>query len=264
MDPCTVYETDPLGSPASPGCGATDVRVTCHEPRFGSGAEFGLAAVLGTNWLASSDAVVLLADFRILGADSMRHATDRGFLSFSKTAKHYAERTPPMNTEPTYNPYAAPAVNLPGIGGDVVDGEGGASYADERRSVLFLIFLSIITVGIYPVVWYLRRRRFLDSLHADEKMRGWAAAPLIALLVAIGVAVAITLVEAEGAIQVVRLIPAVVNLFVAFRVAGILRSDIARTGRNVHVSGAGTFFFGALYLQHVINEAASQPARRRA
>jgi hypothetical protein len=38
-------------------------------------------------------------------------------------------------------------------------------------------------------------------------------------------------------------------------------SDFARTGRFIGVSGAGVFFFGCLYLQHVMNEAAATPAR---
>jgi hypothetical protein len=42
-----------------------------------------------------------------------------------------------------------------------------------------------------------------------------------------------------------------------------LRSDLSRTGRSmsVTVSMVSAFFFGAVYLQYVINRAASVPAR---
>jgi hypothetical protein len=52
----------------------------------------------------------------------------------------------------------------------------------------------------------------------------------------------------------------VTNLGLAFRVAAILRSDFARTGRLIRISGVGVFFFGCLYLQRVMNVAADTPA----
>ena len=41
----------------------------------------------------------------------------------------------------------------------------------------------------------------------------------------------------------------------------IAHPPLARTGRLMNVSSAATFFFGAWYLQHVINRASETPAR---
>jgi hypothetical protein len=61
--------------------------------------------------------------------------------------------------------------------------------------------------------------------------------------------------------RMMQLVSGLVSLFVSFRVAAILRSDFARTGRIIAVSSVAVFFFGCVYLQHVINEAAVVPAR---
>ena len=53
----------------------------------------------------------------------------------------------------------------------------------------------------------------------------------------------------------------ILQLFLAFRTAHILRSDIARTGRLIGISGMGVFFFGCLYLQHVMNAAGLRGSR---
>ena len=50
-------------------------------------------------------------------------------------------------------------------------------------------------------------------------------------------------------------------LLADFRVASILSSDFARTGRLLSVSSVATFFFGPFYLQYKINQAAEIPAR---
>jgi hypothetical protein len=160
-----------------------------------------------------------------------------------------------MNTDPLYNPYAPPAAPT---GYAALQSEEGSSYAAEQRSVLLLVFLSVVTLGIYPAVWFVRRRRFLDSLNADVKLGGLAWAPLIATGVSFIAAFAGLPSELDRAVSLGL---GVASIVLAFRVANILRSDFARTGRLLSVSGAGTFFFGALYLQHKINQAAATPPR---
>jgi hypothetical protein len=49
---------------------------------------------------------------------------------------------------------------------------------------------------------------------------------------------------------------AVVNLVLAFRVAEILRKALQRERLLLDVSSGAVFFFGSLYLQHKINQAA--------
>jgi hypothetical protein len=162
------------------------------------------------------------------------------------------------SSNPLTNPYAPPATPVE----PPVDERDAtlSSYEDERRSVLLLVMLSILTLGIYPVVWYLRRTRFLDSLDADKRVGvlPWIALGLAVLLFGVAAARA-----EEGAVRAVQLASGITSLVLAFRVAHILRSDLARSGRGlIRVSSAGVFFFGCLYLQHVMNQAAATPARR--
>jgi Domain of unknown function (DUF4234) len=154
--------------------------------------------------------------------------------------------------DPRTNPYAPPTVDSPAP---------ARTYATERQNVLLTLLLSVVTLGIYPIYWYFRRARFLDSLASDKKL-GWLPWLYLAgYVVVVGLAVARV---RDDQIRPIQLVVGVVNLVVAFRVARILRSDLARTGRFVGVSGPGVFFFGCLYLQHVINEAAATPARTTA
>jgi hypothetical protein len=115
-----------------------------------------------------------------------------------------------------------------------------------------------VTLLLYPVVWYLQRATFLDSLSADKKVGGLPWVNLAVYLLSLGVAVARA---PEGVARLVQIAVGVISLVLAFRVARILRSDFARSGRSIGISGAGVFFFGCLYLQHVMNEAAETPAR---
>jgi hypothetical protein len=158
--------------------------------------------------------------------------------------------------DPLSNPYAPPASPLAEAG---THGASFPSYDAERRSVALVVLLSVVTLGIYTVVWYVRRAPFLDSLSADKKVGAlpWVLLSLFVVSFAVGFAHA-----PEGIVRLTQLANGIVNLILAFRVAHILRSDFARTGRLVNVSGAGVFFLGCLYLQHVINVAASTPAHR--
>jgi hypothetical protein len=131
------------------------------------------------------------------------------------------------------------------------------------RSVGLVVLLSLITVGIYPAVWYIRRQPFLDALDSDQKMGktlAWAPLVTFAIVVALGILIPD---DAMGgsASRALSGGAGAVTLMTAFRVAHILRSHFARTGRLMNVSGVATFFLGTWYLQHVINVAAATPGR---
>lgn len=162
-----------------------------------------------------------------------------------------------MAIDPLSNPYAPPATATEAPPGAVARG-GSGSYRDERRSVPLLLLLTILTLGLYPSVWFFRRRRFLDARDSSKKLGPLAAAPLVATVVSCALAFVELPPEVD---RLVTVMTGVVTLITAFRVAAILRSDFARTGRFLKVSGVGTFFFNALYLQYKINQAADTPAR---
>ncbi len=163
--------------------------------------------------------------------------------------------------DPLTNPYAPPASSAE-RGADAHPAGGVSRYDDQQRSVLLLLVLSVVTLGIYPAFWYLRRQPFLDSLDASKKLGGL---PIVLVATTFGLFFVGFFVEfvhaSDGISRIAQLADGIFNLFVAFRAAAILRSDFARTGRMLHISGAGVFFFGMLYLQHVLNEAAATPPR---
>jgi hypothetical protein len=161
--------------------------------------------------------------------------------------------------DPLTNPYAPPAAPASPRHGDTEPHAPKPSrYEGERRSVLLLLVLSIITLGVYPSLWYVLRTRFLDSLDANKKVGPW---PWVNVVLTAMVFVASVARAHEDLVRILQLGGGITSLSLAFRVAGILRSDFARTGRFIGVSSLGVFFFGCVYLQHVINEAADTPAR---
>jgi hypothetical protein len=164
----------------------------------------------------------------------------------------------PPSPDPLANPYAPPAAEAPPEASTV---RGARSdYDGERRSVLLMVLLSVVTFGFYPVVWYIRRTPFLNARWADKGVGilPWAVAMLYAALFLAGLARA-----PENFVRSIQLVAGITNLVLAFRVAAILRSDFSRTGRFVGVSSVAVFFFGCLYLQHVINKAADTPMLTR-
>jgi hypothetical protein len=160
-----------------------------------------------------------------------------------------------MSNDPLQNPYAPPTAAA-GMSAPDRDQVRNGNYQAERRSVLLLVLLSIITLGIYPSVWFLRRRRFLDSLDSTQKLGGLAAAPLAGLIVSIVLGFVALPPELDRAGSVAS---GAASVITAFQVARILRSNFARSGRLLQVSRIATFFFNAFYLQYKINQAADTP-----
>jgi hypothetical protein len=156
------------------------------------------------------------------------------------------------------DPYAPPTASAEAVA--PVAGRGRVSdYAAERRSLPLVIFLSVITLGVYPALWLLRRQPFLDQLDADQKLG--TGAP-IALLVANVAAFGTFFFEVPQELdRPISLGLGAAALVLSFRVAAMLRSDFARSGRMIDVKGVWVFFLGVWYLQHVINKAADAPAR---
>lgn len=155
--------------------------------------------------------------------------------------------------DPLENPYAPPKTETAVRLGHPESIQLGSTYEAERRSVPLLVFFSVITLGVYPAIWFFRRRRFLDSLDSTDKLGALAGGPLVATVIAFGLGLLDLPPEVDRAVSVGL---GSVTIVAAFRVARILRSNFTRTGRFLRVSSAGTFFFNALYLQYKINQAA--------
>ena len=44
-------------------------------------------------------------------------------------------------------------------------------HAPKKRSVILMIFLSIITIGIYPCFWYINRVKEFNNLYTKDKIK---------------------------------------------------------------------------------------------
>jgi hypothetical protein len=81
--------------------------------------------------------------------------------------------------DPRENPYAPPAAPLLDESEDGDEWvQSRSDYEGERRSVVLMVVLWVVTAGIYPFIWFVRRTRFLDSLDADKKSACCRGCPL--------------------------------------------------------------------------------------
>ncbi|HEY9897802.1 MAG TPA: DUF4234 domain-containing protein [Pantanalinema sp.] len=136
----------------------------------------------------------------------------------------------------------------------------------KKSNLLVLILLSIVTLGNYAPIWYLRRREAFNALRTRERLGG--VGPTILLLVSIGF-----LVYSFGFGEAVQhthfylgrrielaatlfnlVIWPIVLLWYGIGVKRILDEHLRATGNDrVRLSGLGVFFFNFLYLQYKIN-----------
>jgi len=149
------------------------------------------------------------------------------------------------------NPYAPPAEVSMAVAAP-------SEFAGETRSVALCVVLTVVTLGVYPPVWLLRRQPFLDRLATNERLgslpRVVLALEAAQLLLIIGGA------KVAPLRSFISLVAAVALLVACFRVRAMLQSDFRRTGSAIRLSGAATFFFGIHYLQYKINRAAERAA----
>jgi len=141
----------------------------------------------------------------------------------------------------------------------------------KKRGVIVMIVLTILTLGFYYPVWFLRRRRGLNALDSPRKLPLWPFVLLLILFIAefiVGLmAQGRPVEEAIGAgpslaLSVARLATGVLVLIQCFRIKDILEDHLAgpegaerltMLSTQVQLSGLMTFLFTIYYLQHVIN-----------
>jgi PAS domain-containing protein len=120
-----------------------------------------------------------------------------------------------------------------------------------------MVLLSVVTLGFYPAVWYLRRQPFFDGLGTGTVLGSLPRVFIGVQLVAIVAQVALAMADAPpAASNGLNGGIAAVNLILSFRAAEILRKAILRKRVLLEISSVGVFFLGSLYLQHKINQAA--------
>lgn len=106
---------------------------------------------------------------------------------------------------------------------------------------------------IYYPVWFLRRRKAFNALQSVKKLgSGWLIYAIIAFSLNILLSDEPEARDGAGTLASIALIGLMVQ---AFRVRRILEDHLtAVSGKNVELSGVATFFFGAYYLQHKLNQ----------
>jgi magnesium-transporting ATPase (P-type) len=158
------------------------------------------------------------------------------------------------------NPYAPPE-------GRVADPEP-VSHGLKQRRVLVMIVFMIITLGIYYLVWWFRRRPGLNRLNSPQKLALWPLLLLTAQFVGqfvIGVIAGITLeqdVIGEGGrlfMTVFQLMVGIVIIVQTFKIKDMIEDhaqpvqSYPMSVEQVKLSGLMTFFFSIFYLQWAIN-----------
>ena len=139
----------------------------------------------------------------------------------------------------------------------------------QRRIVTMLVF-SIVTLGFYYPLWFLRRRAALNQLDSSRKLQLW---PFVMFFAYFAIQFVIGFVSelspgtfAGSTIATIRqgtwLLVGIIMLMQCFIVKEMLEDHLtvqdddglpAVFVEQVRLSGLMTFFFGILYLQWAIN-----------
>jgi hypothetical protein len=176
----------------------------------------------------------------------------------------------PTENEPLTNHVTTPA------------GSGHRPTGLKRRSLILMIVLTIVTLGLYYPLWFLRRRAALTQLDAPRKLQLW---PFLLFLVFVVIRLVVSIASGSsppeqtigaGASALLGLGQLAVGILIVvqcFFIKDILEDHLAGPGddvsnsilfNSVRLSGLMTFFFGIFYLQYVINRDIVGPAQSSA
>ena len=149
-------------------------------------------------------------------------------------------------------------------------------HIPKKKSVILLILLSVITLGIYPFVWFIKRSAELNNLQTTTKSKknmtiiSLVVYLLIYLLIAGLYVTAYLTDETIAAVTDISQIPTtflilygviiafiiiliILLLILAFNTRKILNEAMANKNVNKKASGFFTLIFNLFYLQYEIN-----------
>ena len=160
------------------------------------------------------------------------------------------------------NPYASPAAL-------VADHEPN-THGLKYRSLWLMIVFFLISFGVYPLIWFFRRRPGLNRLDSPRKLPMW---PLLLAVAFLGVEFVLGLVAGSepvpdvigpvgsGVMTVLQLVVGITMIIQCFRIRDIIQDHATpppnpdeRFVQQVQLSGLMTFFFSIFYLQWAINK----------
>lgn len=146
----------------------------------------------------------------------------------------------------------------------------------RKNSVVLVIILTLVTLGLYVPIWFLRRQRWLDRLESPVKIGLWQ--PLLMLLLQVSLfvlafmaaALATAHQELPAPLATFRTVASIVQFLLLFKLAFAIREILgdrlkaalsALSGHpsecSVELSWILTFLFSIWYLQFKINECAT-------
>ena len=162
----------------------------------------------------------------------------------------------------TSNPYAPPKAAV---------ADPASPTGLKQRRVLVMIVFTIVTFGLYYLIWFFRRRNALNALNSPRKVALWPLLLSIANLVVdfvLGIVSGDRRVEeAIGAMPamfftLVRFVTGVVMIWQCFVIKDIIEDHLSGPDdgttpsifvERVQLSGLATFFLSIFYLQYAIN-----------
>ncbi|HJX50561.1 MAG TPA: DUF4234 domain-containing protein [Candidatus Nanoarchaeia archaeon] len=140
----------------------------------------------------------------------------------------------------------------------------------EKRSVILMLLLCIITLGIYPAIWYIRRAPEFSGLETKEKLSKGLGITLLILSIFSVLLVPIKnfkgfsnpiltylLVLPENFILLINIIVYLLTitlfLSLAFSARRIMNNALERKGVQRKASWFFTLIFNLYYLQYEVN-----------
>ena len=157
----------------------------------------------------------------------------------------------PLKSSETICPYCGVAAN-----GQPSTKNAGPVASMKYVSGTLVIFLSLITSGIYCIYWYFSRKKSLAGLTSQSKF------PEAALWAYLGLSIASDIAPAISDMLTFSVVIGfwIVSAYLAFETRSILRAYASKYMNKreaalfVGPSSAMLFFFGVIYLQFQIND----------
>lgn len=160
------------------------------------------------------------------------------------------------------NPYAPPTA--------VVTDPEPDTHGLKHRSVWLMIVFTVISFGLYYLIWFFRRRPGLNRLDSPRKIPMWPlwlAAALFSVQFVVGMvagAEPVPVVIGEvgsGVLTLAQLVVGIALIIQCFRIRDIIQDHATpppdpdqRFVEQIQLSGVMTFFFSIFYLQWAINK----------
>jgi hypothetical protein len=160
------------------------------------------------------------------------------------------------------NPYAPPQALVADV--------PSTSHGLKQRRVLVMIVFAIISLGVYYLVWWFRRRPALNRLNSPRKLPLWPPLLVVVLwmiqfrvgfLTQTNPGVEVISPAASTLLMLFQFAVWLIMIIQTFTIKHIIEDHAATTdgdsgpisGGQVQLSGLMTFFFSIFYLQWAIN-----------